>query len=165
MALAVGIEIGFTDDKGKASSTVVRVPTGFSLAQYAEFGTAICQLLANISDCVITGASVNFGVDLSGLGLKVSAQPLADVAEKAQLIWNTAASGFKKIFRIPTFREALVNAGSDTINTADVDLAAYVSAIENGISVTGGTVAPSDARGNDIVSLGEAREQFRRTLV
>jgi hypothetical protein len=71
----------------------------------------------------------------------------------------------KKIFRIPTFSEALVQAGTDAVDTADLDVAAFVTAMQDGIVVTGGTISPTNSRDNDVVSLASARQQFRRTLV
>jgi hypothetical protein len=165
MAIAISLEFAFVDDKGETSSTTVRVPNGFTLAQYGEFGFAMAQLFADASGCAITGVSINFALDLSGLGLKTVANALSDVAEKAQFIWNTVTGSIKKIFRIPTFSESLVQAGTDAVDTADLAVAAFVTANTNGIVVTGGTVAPTNSRDNDVVSLASARQQFRRTLV
>ena len=164
MALAITVRVEFIDDKGKTSFTKVRVPNGFTLSQYGEFGTALAQLLTNISICRVTGGSLTFAMDLSGLGLRTVAGITADIAEKAAFLFNTAITGLKAKLRIPTFRETLVPPGSDAVDLADVDVAAFKTAMESGIAVTGGTIEPTDDRENDITGLTTAREVKRRTL-
>lgn len=162
MALAVAIRYDFVDEKGKTSFSKIRVPNTFSIAQYTEFGIAMGQFIANMSSCRITGCSATFTIDLSGLGLKSAAASVADVFQKGYFSFNSAATGFFKRLRIPTFSEAKVSAGSDTINTVDADVAAFLGAMNSGIVVTGGTIQPVTERGHDLTSLSEAREVFRR---
>lgn len=160
MALAVSVRFDFLDDKGKTSFTKLRVPTGFSIAQYAEFGIAMGQFIANISSCQVTNGSVTFGIDLSGLGMKTVAGVLADVAQKGYFAFASAVTGFKKRLRIPTFDEAKTVAGSDGIDTVDAGVAAFTTAMTNGIVVTAGTIQPSTERGQDLTALSDAREVF-----
>ena len=162
MALAVAVRYDFVDEKGDTSFTKVRVPSTFSIAQYTEFVLALGQFIANMSSCRITGGSVTFTIDLSGLSLKASAATIADVFQKGYFSFNSAATGFFKRMRIPTLAESKVSSGSDNINTLDADVAAFVTAMNNGIVVTGGTISPTTERGHDLTSLNEAREVFRR---
>jgi hypothetical protein len=162
MALAVALRIDFIDAKGDTSFTKIRVPSGFSIAQYLEFGAAMCQFISDTSQCLITGASLTFGIDLSGLGLKVAAASVADVFQKGYFAFTSAATGFFKRFRVPTFDEDLVTANSDAIDTVDADVAAFIAANTNGIVVTGTTVQPTTERGHDLTGLSEAREVFRK---
>ena len=165
MALAVTVRYDFLDNKGATSFTKIRVPTTFSLSQYGEFGTAMAQLIADVSMCQITGGSLTFAIDLSGLGLAVTASIVSDIAEKAVFLFNTAITGIKAKLRLPTFDEFLVSPGSDAVDQVDVDVAAFIAAMENGIAVTGpATIQPTDDRTNDITTLTEAREVKRRTL-
>lgn len=162
MVLAVTVRFDFIDDKGKTSFTKIRIPTGFTIAQYGEFGVAMGQFIANISTCRITGSSLSFNVDLSGLGLKALATVVSDTAQKGYFSFLSAATGFFKRIRIPTFDEGLVNQGSDGIDTVDPAVAAFTNAMVNGIVTTGGTVQPVTERGQDLVALNDAREVFRR---
>ena len=164
MVLAFVARFDFRDDKGKTSFTKIRIPTGLNLGQVSQFSQAMAQLLTDFSNCEITGGSITLAIDLSGLSLKVSAQGLSDVAEKGAFIFNTAVTGFKARLRLPTFREFLVPSGSDAIDLAEPDVAAFVAAMENGIVTVGGTIAPTDDRLNDIVGVSKAREVKRRTL-
>jgi hypothetical protein len=162
MALAVAVRFDFIDNKGKTSFTKIRVPNGFSIPQYTEFGLAMGQLVSNVSACRITSSSVTFSLSLSGLALKVVANVLADTAQKGYFAFLSAVNGFFKRVRIPTFDETKTNEASDTIDTLDADVAAFVAAMENGIVVTGGTIQPSTERMQDLVSLSDTREVFRR---
>lgn len=165
MALAVSVRFDFVDDKGKTSFTKVRVPTAWSIAQYIEFAEAMGQLYADAGTGAVTGASITFGVDISGLGLKGAAGATADIYEKARFQFNTALAGFKAFFRLPTWDETKTTIGSDVVDTADVDVAALIAAYENGIAVTGPlTIQPTDNRLNDVVSLQFAREVKRKKL-
>lgn len=85
MALAVTVNYSFIDAKGKSSSTKVRVPSGFSVAQYTEFAIAMGQLMSNLSDGAITEISVGIPVDLSGATIRAAANNVADVAKKCDV--------------------------------------------------------------------------------
>jgi len=162
MALAVAVRFDFIYAKGKTSFTKIRVPTGFTIAQYQEYGEAKAQLISNISSCRITNASLTFSIALGGLSLKTVAAAVADVSQKGYFAFASAVNGFFKRFRIPTFDEARVNANSDTIDTIHASVAAFQAAMENGIVVTGGTIQPTTERVQSIVSLSDAREVFRK---
>lgn len=162
MALALSIRFDFVDDKGKTSSTKLRVPVGFTLAQYQEFAEAAAQLFLNGSTGSITRASITLSVPIGSLGLKTVASSVSKVARKLYMQFNTIFTGFfgKTIF--PSVLESKVIAGSDDIDQTDTDIAALVSALEDGIVVTGGTMQFTNGRGHDLQTLTEAKEQFRR---
>ena len=162
MALAVAVRFDFVDAKGKTSFTRVRIPTGFTISQYSEFVTGMGQFVSNISSCRISGASLTFNIDLSGLSLKGLPSSVADVAQKGYFSFLSAATGFYKRLRLPTFNETKVAANSDDIDTVDADVAAFTNAMANGIVTTGGTIQPQTERGYDLTSLSDAREVFRR---
>lgn len=162
MALAVSFRFDFVDIKNESSFTKIRTPSTFSIAQYTEFALAMGQLLSNISAVRLTGASATFSISLSGLSLKAAATAVADVFQKGYFSFNSSATGFRKRLRIPTFDEAKVGLGSDNIDTLDAAVAAFNTAMTNGIVVAGGTVQPVTERGHDLVSLNEAREVFQR---
>lgn len=162
MALAVTVNYTFTDAKGKSSICKIRVPTGFSLNQYSEFAVAMAQLVANLSDGAITDISVGVPVNLSGATIRGAALNFADVAKKALFTARSAIAGLFAKFNIPTFDETNVTSGSDEINAADADIAAYVAVLESGITTGGETVQPIDVRGNDLVDVIGMREIFRK---
>ena len=165
MALAVTIQIDFKDAKNKPSSTKIRVPTGFSIAQYVEFAQGAAQVIADVSTARIVGVSVNVGLDLSGATLTNVAGVAADVGSKALMIWNSAVAGLKAKFQLPTFDEdTYVVLGTDTIDEAATNMAALITAVETGYTVTSGLIDITDKSGNDIESLSTGRELFRRHI-
>lgn len=163
MPLAVAVRFDMVDAKNKSSHTTIRVPSTFSIPQYIEFAQAMGQLISDISQAKIKRASFVVELDLSSATIKAVAGAFSDIAHKAYFGFNTIVSGFRSKMRIPALDETKVNAASDTINQIDTDVAAFMTAVENGIVVTGGTISPTDARGNDIVSTNYAREVFRGT--
>lgn len=162
MVLAVTIRFDIQDQKGKKSFTKVRVPTGYELSHYGEFALGMAQLIANMSTGQITRVSFCVGLDLSGATIKAVASGLSDIAQKILIGFSTAVSGFRTKLKLPAISEVKIVAGSDSWNLADPDVAAFITAMENGIVVTGGTVQPTDMRQNDIVSTDYARELFRK---
>lgn len=161
MALAPSITLNFIDQKGKTSSTEMHIPTGFSFAQMVEFAQAAAQLYADLSIGQITSVSLNVPLSLVGATIKAVAAAASDINQKAQFVWNTAVTGFRKLFRLPAFKETLIVAGSDQVNIVNADVASFISGFEDGYAVTGGTVEPCDGRLNDIDTLLSNREFFR----
>lgn len=164
MALAVSIRYDFIDDKGKSSHTKIRVPNGFSLSDYAEFATLMGNIISSLCDGRITKIGICVGVDLSGATIKAVATAVSDVAQKAYAQFATAAQGFRSRMKIPALDETLVIAGSDAIDQANANVTTFISAMENGLAVTGpATISPCDDRENDITDTTTLRELFRKT--
>lgn len=161
MAIAVTLNFTLQDDKGKTSKTELKVPTGFTIADYVAFGEAAAQLIANISDAQVTSCSVSFGVDLSSLGLKAAAALVSNVAVKMQGIWNTA-SGIIAKWLVPSPHDTQVTAGSDDFDQTDVSVAPVITAMEDGIAVTGGTIQFTNGRGDDISAVSTLKQTFLR---
>lgn len=162
MALAVTINFGFLDEKGGKSSTKIRVPNGFSIAQYVEFAQAAAQVLANVSTGQVTSASVCVGLDLSSATIKASVLAGADRFQKAFFQFGTSVAGFFARLRLPAFWENKIAAGSDSVDQTDVDVQSFISMYEDGLVVTGGTVQPTNGRTHDVTALQFAKQSFRR---
>lgn len=163
MALAVAVRIDFIDETGATSFTKIRVPTGFTVAQYVEFATAFGAFVLPVTTCQITGISLSFDLGLSGLGLKAVALGTADVFRKGFFIFRAAIAGFSKKLGLPTFLETKVPTGTDAIDQGDADVLAFINAMTNGIAVSGPiTIQPTDERGNDLTTISVAREIHRR---
>lgn len=160
--MAVTINFTITDAKGKTSLTKVRVPTGFSPSQYGEFALAMGQIIATLSDGAITEISIGVPLDLSAASLKLVASTVADAAKKAFFGVVSSVSGLFAKYIIPTYDETHTVSGSDTIDTSDADVAAFIALIESGTTVGGTPIAPTDKYTNDLDDVNIAREQFRR---
>ncbi|NIT56286.1 MAG: hypothetical protein GWN00_08640 [Aliifodinibius sp.] len=161
MPLAISIRYEFLDESGKTSFTKIRVPNGFSLANYTEFAQAMGQIISDMKVGVLTRAGVCVGLDLSGSTIKAVADIFSDVLQKARVHFASALQGFSGKMLLPAFDELNVVAGSDEIDQTDPDVAAFITAMENGIAVTLGTIAPTDDRENDLTSVLFFREEFK----
>lgn len=162
MGLAISMRFDFVDDKGDNSFTKIRVPTGFAIADYIEFGQAVAAQFVLVGKARITRASIVVNVSLGGLGLKTVASSVSSVAKKLYLQFSTAVTGFLGKTLIPALSEDLVTAGSDDVDQTDPDVAALVTGYEDGIVVTAGTMQFTNGRGHDMVALQVGKEQFRR---
>lgn len=162
MALAVTVRFDFVDQKSKPSFTKVRIPTGFSITAMTEFAQGMAQLIANISDGRLTRASICVGLSLATATLKATPDSDADIAEKGFFGFGTALAGFRTKMKLPAWNEIYTIAGSDAINQADPNVAAFLAAMEDGLAVTGGTIAPTDIRENDVTTTDYGRELFRK---
>lgn len=163
MPLATSITFNIRDQKNKSSRSVVRVPSTVSIANGSQFAQDFGQLLANANTGVITGAELTFSLDLSSGGLNAIVSTFASVTEKALFSFRSAVGGLFKRMLVPTLDETTaVIAGTDQIDETDVEIAAFIAANEDGVTITGPTVVqPQDRYGNDLVSTSVAREIFQ----
>jgi len=160
MALAVTLQIDFKDNKNKSSFTRLRIPTGFTIAQMITFAQSAAQAVQNLSKAKVVGASLNVAIDISAELINVASNVLADVSEKALFMFNSVVAGIKARFNIPTFDETYVVPGSDQIDNADAPIVLFLTAIETGYALTGGSMAPVNKYGDSLTNHTEARELF-----
>lgn len=162
MAKAVQVIFTIKDNKGKLSTTAIKIPTGISLPNMVEFA----QEAAVLVDAVTIGQIVNVGlaitVDTSALGLTPVPGATSDVEEKGTFQYMSAAN-FRTSTRIPCWSDLNVVTGSDEVDLTDADVIAFNNMMVNGLVLPVGaiTVQPCDIRESDIISLDWARERFR----
>jgi len=159
MALVPQIVYTVADENGELGTTSVNIPTGFSLAQYGEFGSAMATLLDKILDGRVESADICFFVDISALTNNV-AIATSDREAVGAFQFRTAQNT-KVYVNVPTLYELKVGAGSDDLNQADADVAAFITAMETGIAVAGGTISPCDVGELSVDQIVYARESFR----
>lgn len=163
--MAFSVYYVVSDAKGDTSTVTVPIPDTTDVADAALFVEALGPLIGALTDGALESAGINVEVDASGIGGWAAASTLSDVQEKARFAFRTAG-GFLKSLSLPTFIESkLVNSGAGKeVDLTDGDVSAFVTAMEDGLSVTGlggtGSVFPSDYRGDDITTLVEAREAW-----
>ena len=163
--MALSVIYTFKDAKDKSSFTELNIPIGITLANAVLFA----QQMALLIDPLIGGRIARIGiaatVTLPG-GLSATANTASDVEEGAQFQFRTA-QGFHSSNRIPTFSETFVNPGSNTIDTTDPDVAAFITAMVSGIALGPfggtGTVSPTTNREEDLVALDFAVEDFQNS--
>lgn len=147
------------DDDGDRATTTINIPTGFSLSQIGEFGAAMATLVDAILHGKVESAEVSFSVDISALINNITGGT-SDVEEIAAFKF-TAANGFPVNVNLPGMDEGFVAPGTDDLDQSLPAVAAFITAMETGIAVTGGTISPCDVGESDIVATNSARERFR----
>lgn len=161
MVKAVEVTPSWRDQAGKTSTNTMYVPNGLTLAQYQEGLAAAAALLDEISGAVMEGMGYSVDVDISALTGNV-ASGTADVEDIGAFQFATA-DGRPVNVNVPGIIDTLTPAGSDALDQAQVDVAAFISMFEDGLAVTGGTIIPSDVDEDDIVSTNFAREGVRNS--
>lgn len=159
MVAALEIIVSIEDNDGDVGTTTLKVPNGFSLAQYAEFGAAMSGIMDDFIGGRISGADLCFTADLSALNFNFL-DGSADVEDLGAFQFRTG-DGRPVRMNVPGLIEAVVPAGSDDINVADPLIAPLTAMMTDGLAVTGGTIQPCDVGEDDIVGLESARERFR----
>lgn len=155
------IEIIFEleDRSGDKSSTSVKVEDGHAAGTLEGFAVAWANAIDNFLAGVIRSAVAYIMGDISGLTSNTITET-ADVEHYGKFEFLTVDGNNVKV-NIPCIAEGVVGAfTSDSLDLADPEVAAFVTAMEVGIAVTGGTITPCDIAENDIVDTAFAREAF-----
>jgi hypothetical protein len=160
MALTATLNIDFVDEKGKPSHTHINLPLGLTLVQYTEFGQALGDLFLTRSKCVITGMTVNIAIDIAGV-VKDVALVASNVASKIKGLFTTASGKIAK-FLIPGAMDSKTVAGSNDFDQTDTEIAALISAYEDGIGTTDHEVTFTNGRGSDVTAVSSMTQSFRR---
>jgi hypothetical protein len=150
--------IAITVEDGKnppnKSTVFVNIPTATTVAAATTFAQGITGLIDAVIGGKITNLAICYRVTLPG-GLKALAEALSDVEEGAKFIWRTAGN-FLTSFRLPTFLESKILAGTKSVDLTDPDVDGVVDFMTTGsLGVT-----PTDARDDDIETVASARENF-----
>lgn len=111
----------------------------------------------------LVGGSVTLEADITGY-VNVAAAAIADVQEKAEFVFRSIG-GYLKTITLPTFVETLfTSAGAGkTVDITNVDVAAFITAMEDGFDDGGGTpveINPTTSHGEDIATLKSARQSW-----
>jgi hypothetical protein len=148
------------DAKNATSVMKVNFPAAVDIGVLRlNFGPTTATLINAIIKGKITEVGVGLAVDISGATIRATPDPDSDVEEGARFSW-LAANNANTEFRMPTFDEAKMVAGTREVDTADADVDAFVQRIIAGQTVGLTNVSPSTDRGEDITVLDTARESF-----
>jgi hypothetical protein len=156
MAIAPKIQLKITDNDGGPANTSIHVPSGFTIAQYNTFADAYANAVDDIAlGRVDPKGTMTIPVDISALTGN-TLDPASDVEQIAAFQF-LAADGEPVEINVPGLLLADVVAGTDGLNTADTEIAAFVTLIETG----DGVVSPSSVAESDITTLVYARKETR----
>jgi len=156
MAIAPKIRIKISDNDNDPANTEIHVPSGFTIAQYATFANDYANAIDDIAlGRVDPKGTMTIPVDISGLTGN-TVDPNSDVEQVAAFQFIDT-NGEPVDINIPGLLLADVVAGTDGLDTADTEIAAFITLIETG----NGTVAPCSVSEADITSTLYARKETR----
>lgn len=155
MAVLVSLSMS-TPDGRKSVQTFL--PAATTLAQAQGFMTGFAPLIDAIVGGVINEAIVSFPLTLPG-GLKSSADAGATV-HRGGLFGFDNASPYKWSQYVPSLTPALLIGTS--VNVGDTDVAAYLTAMETGITVSGTPITPTNEYDDNLTTNVTAVESFRK---
>lgn len=154
------------DSKGKENQMLVNIVDQSIEPDLSNLETIAKAHQADI-DALTDGQIVRCGlvvdVDLEN-GLKGA--PVANSSNEAGATFIfVTADGFNTQFRIPAFKESKLVSSSPEVDITDGDVIDLIDNVIDGYS-NGSTLRDVvDSRGDDIVSLGTAKETFQRGRV
>lgn len=161
MPVAVVCSFGFTDAKGKSSSTEVKIPNGLTITDMVEFAIGFGQTLIEFTGARLTSCSICLNVDLSSTGIRTTPQGVSDVEDKV-LVTATDTDGFPMKMNVPTHREFLEVTGTDQYDDTLPEVAAFIDVFESGINIGGTNVSPLSKYENNPAVVNNLREIFRK---
>lgn len=160
----MSIEITYTieDKSGTKGTTSVRVADGATLAGLTGFAASWATALNNVIRGKILSAVAHILANISGLTSNV-ATSFSDVEHLGKFQFLTA-SGIRVGCNIPSIDETLTNAlNTDELDQSATGVAAFLTAMEDGINAAGALIQPCDVGGDSIVSTVFAREGARNS--
>lgn len=156
MPISPKITFQVFDNDNDDAETSIHVPSGLTPAQYGTFSNDYANAMDDIVlGRVSTKAIMTIPVDLSALTGN-TLDPASDVEQIAAFQFLDA-NGEPVDVNVPGLLLADVVAGTDSLNTADAEIAAFITLMEDG----NGTIAPSSVAEADIVSTIYARKETR----
>lgn len=159
MAVAPVIDIQMVDESGSRAGFGSSVLDALSILQYQEAFDVYGVLINDVTDGVLEKAGMTFPVDMSALtGNNIA--PNSDVEEIGHFNFRTLDNRKVEI-NVPGIQLDTFIPGTDDIDQADPDVAAWIALCLNGVSTPGGTIIPTDVNQADIDNLRAARKQTR----
>jgi hypothetical protein len=160
----MAIEIVYTveDASGDQATTQIRVAGEPTVAGLNGFGAGYATALNNIIAGIIRSAVAFLKPAFSSLtGNLIGADSDVEHIGKFEFV---ALNGQRVKVNVPCLAEVTIGATtSDSLDQAQVNVAAFLAAMETGIGVTGGTISPCDIGESSISDTVFAREAFKNS--
>lgn len=157
--MAVFFYFTIVDAKGDPSTVEIPFPDATPVAVFATAIPAVAALINPLVNGGLRNAGVKIEIDVPAWG--ATALLVSDIQEKAEFAFR-GVNGFLKRLNLPTFDEAFFVPQSKDVDLADPDVAAFVDFMTDGITVSATLIQPTDIRGDDLVVLERARENWGR---
>jgi hypothetical protein len=140
----------------------VHLPETFTFANYTVFAAGLATALNNIILGKILSATLSLNVDISAITSNPAALIDSDNEAKAKFQF-LAANGDSVPLTVPGLDDQFVIASTHQLDQSATEIAALITAMEDGIAVTAGVILPSSVAEFDIVSVITAEEIFTRS--
>jgi hypothetical protein len=160
--MAIEIIAQIADADGDQASTSVRLADSATIAQANGFAVGWSQAVDAVIAGVIRTVLAFLRVDISALtGNLVGA--LSDVEHIGKFSFRTE-DGIRTLVNVPCLAEiTLGTTTSDVLDPVQVNVAAFITAMEDGINAGGALIEPCDIGEGDIVEVVFSREAFRNS--
>lgn len=160
--MPIEIVYDIEDASGDHATTSVKVGDSTSATLLAGFATGFATALNNLIGGIIRSAAAFLRVDPSSLtGNIVGVNSDVEHIGKFEFLTET---GFRCKVNIPSLAEVTIGTTtSDVMNQAETNVAAFIAAMEDGVSVTGALIQPCDVGEGDITDVVFAREAFKNS--
>lgn len=162
--MAVQVYYVVEDGKGERSTITIDLPPATSAANARGFAILMASAIAPLTNGGLVSAGVRLDVTINPAIWPAAAQAAADVQEKALFGFRNIAGNFAKKIHIPAFIESLFVPGSKLVDTSDLDVIVFQTAMLTGYDTTseGGTgvVQPTTSHGEDLDDWTIAREAW-----
>lgn len=160
--MPIEVVTSIEDRSGDEATTSVWVLDASTIANLNTFAPLWATAMNDIILGVIRSVFAIIRPSITGLTSNVL-EPTADIEHKGKFLF-VSQIGTKVEINIPCLDEVAVNAyGSDTIDQSIAEVAAFIAAMESGVTVTGGTISPCDIGESSIASTRFARESFKNS--
>jgi len=160
--MSIEIIAEVADASGDTATTSIRLLDTTTLAQANGFAVGWLQEVDGIIAGVIRSVLAFLRVDISALTGNLVGTT-SDVEHIGKFSFRTGINT-KVLVNIPALAEVALGATtSDSLDPVQVNVAAFLTAMEDGINVGGALIEPCDIGEEDIVDHNFLREAFRNS--
>lgn len=161
--MAYSVQLTISDAKGEQSVVSIPLPTATSITDASLFAEQVIPLIEPLVNGALRDARLSVPIPYTPW---IATASISDVQEKARFAFRTV-NDFLKLISIPSVVESIFSPGTKNVDTTDTDVAAFVTAMVDGIDLTGvggsGVIQPCDVRGEDLTELATAVEAWGRS--
>jgi hypothetical protein len=148
------------DAKNKAGTMTQSFPIAVDIAVLQDYARGMGQFIDAAIKGQIVACGLSLVIDLATItGIKTAPLADSDVEEGADFTFSVSGGG-NTGFRIPTFDEALMVAGTNLVDTTVTAVTDIVNRTIAGRTLGAINVSPSNIYGSDVTALESALESF-----
>jgi hypothetical protein len=155
----ISLFFNIVDAKNESSTVEIEFPSATPVGVLAAAVPAVAVLINPLVQGGLKSAGFKVEVDVPTWG--AGALLVSDVQEKAEFALR-GVNGFLKRLNLPTFDEAFFTPTTKNVDLSDPDVAAFTDFLTDGITVSATLIQPTDIRGDDLVTLESATENWGR---